>query len=157
RLSSTIQGFLIWQIVIGLLQIGVLTIALWTGLSGGRRQPRVDIALLKSVWKFAAGMGGINLTGLVLTQVDKVLFSKLLSLKAFGYYSLAWTIANGLLIISGAVFNVVFPRMSAQVAAKDDESIARSYHEGTQLIAVLVIPFAVVISWFSFDVLRLWT
>src|SRR5207253_973450 len=115
---------------------------------------RFDAALLNNIWKFAAGMGGITLAGLVLTQFDKVLVSKLLSLKTFGYYSLAWTIANGLLIISSGVFNVVFPRMSAEVAAHSQHGVARSYHEGTQLMAVLVIPLATVISFFSFDVLR---
>jgi O-antigen/teichoic acid export membrane protein len=121
------------------------------------RAPRFDPAVLRNIWRFAAGMSGITLTSLILTQIDKVLVSKLLSLKLFGYYTLAWAVANGLLVISGAVFNVIFPRMSKQVAAGDENGIRQSYHRGSQLMAVLVLPLAAVLSFFPFDILRLWT
>jgi O-antigen/teichoic acid export membrane protein len=102
-------------------------------------------------------MSGIALIGLALSQIDKVVISKLLSLKIFGYYTLAGSAASGLLIISGAVFNVIFPRMSAQVATGDEKGIRQSYHCGSQLMAILVLPLAAVLSLFSFDILRLWT
>jgi O-antigen/teichoic acid export membrane protein len=94
---------------------------------------------------------------LVLTQADKVLVSKLFSLRTFGYYALAWSVASAPLLVAGCVFNVIFPRMSALVSAGNKHLISESYHQGSQLMAVLILPIASVITVFSFHILRLWT
>jgi O-antigen/teichoic acid export membrane protein len=157
RVSSTIQAFLIWQISISAIQAVFIALTLWSFLPGSGRAARFDLSALRGVWRFAVGMSGITLVGLTLTQVDKLLVSKLLPLKIFGYYTLAWAVANGLLTISGAVYNVIFPRMSAQVAAGDQRGLLESYHRGAQLMAVVVLPLAAVLAFFPFDVLQLWT
>jgi O-antigen/teichoic acid export membrane protein len=157
RISPTIKALLLWQVAISAAQSVLIAFLLWSSLPSSGRPARFNPAIIRGVWRFAAGMSGITLIGLILTQVDKVLVSKLLTLKVFGYYSLAWTLANGLLIISSAVFNVIFPRMSAQVAAFDENGIRQSYHRGAQLMAVMVLPLAAVFAFFSFEILRLWT
>jgi len=157
RVSATIEAFLLWQVAVSAAQAVLIAVLLWRSLPGADRPPRFNPSIIRGVWRFAAGMSGITLVGLILTQVDKVLVSKLLTLRVFGYYSLAWTVANGLLVISSAVFNVIFPRMSAQVAASDESGIRQSYHRGAQLMAVIVLPSAAVLCFFSFDILRLWT
>jgi O-antigen/teichoic acid export membrane protein len=102
-------------------------------------------------------MTGIAVISLVLTQADKLLVSKLFSLRTFGYYALAWSVASGPLIVSGCVFNVIFPRMSALVPEGKMDLISDSYHRGSQLMAVLILPLAAVVALFSFEILRLWT
>jgi O-antigen/teichoic acid export membrane protein len=155
--SPTIQAFLSWQVAVNAAQAVVLAMLLWKCLPSALRAPRFDFTLARNIGRFAAGIGGITLVGLALTQIDKVVVSKLLSLKIFGYYTLAWAVANGLTIISAVVFNIIFPRMSAQVAAGDEGGLRLSYHAGSQLMAVLILPFAAVLSFFSYDVIYLWT
>jgi O-antigen/teichoic acid export membrane protein len=155
--SPTINTFLYWQIAVNAAQVAVLSVLLWKCLPASLRAPKFDLALIRSVGRFAAGVGGITLIGLALTQIDKIVVSKLLSLKIFGYYTLACAISNGLLIISAVIFNVIFPRMTAQAAVEDTGGVRLSYHGGSQLMAVLVLPLAAVLGFFSFDVLRLWT
>jgi len=156
-ISPTIRAFLLWQAAVSAAQVFLVAIFLWKSLPIADRAPRLSFGLVRNLWGFAAGMSGIALTSLILTQIDKVLVSKLLSLRLFGYYTLAWVVANGLLVISGAVFNVIFPRMSAQVAAGDENGIRQSYHRGSQLMAVLVLPLAAILAFFPFEILRLWT
>jgi O-antigen/teichoic acid export membrane protein len=156
-ISPTIRAFLLWQVAVNAVLVASLSFFLWKSLRPVARASRFEMSALRNVWRFAAGMSGITLLGLVLTQIDKLLVSRLLSLKLFGYYSLAWAAANGLLIVSGVVFNVIFPRMSAQVASGDEGGLRRTYHHGTQLMAILVLPMAAVLLLFSFDVLHLWT
>jgi O-antigen/teichoic acid export membrane protein len=155
--SPTITAFLLWQIAVSAVQAVLFSFLLWRSLSGSAWAARFRPGLIRNIWRFAAGMSGIAIVGLLLTQIDKVLVSKLLSLRVFGYYALAWSVAGGLLIIAGAVFNVIFPRMSAQVAAGDNHGVRQSYHRGAQLMAVVILPLAAVLSLFSFDVLHLWT
>jgi O-antigen/teichoic acid export membrane protein len=155
--SPTIQAFLFWQIFVGAGQSVVLSFLLRKYLPISRRPSRFNFRLLSNIGRFAAGMGAIAVTSLILTQIDKLVVSKLLSLKTFGYYTVAWAAAGSLAMVSGVVFNVIFPRMSAQVADREDAALRQSYHLGAQLMAVLVLPPAAVLSFFSFDVLRLWT
>lgn len=155
--SPTIQAFLSWQIVVSSAQAVLLAVLLWKCLPSSARASRFDFSLLRGVGGFAAGMSGIALTTLILTQIDKLVVSKLLSLKVFGYYTLAWTMANGLSLVSGAVFNVIFPRMSALVATSNESGLRRSYHTASQLMATLVLPMAAVFLFFPTEVIRLWT
>jgi O-antigen/teichoic acid export membrane protein len=102
-------------------------------------------------------MAGITLTGLVLTQLDRVILSRTLSLETFGYYVLGSVIAGGLYVVIHAVFGAVFPRLSALVSRGDTVSVVHLYHQGTQAMAVLVLPVAVFVALFSADILVLWT
>lgn len=155
--SPTIQAFLIWQVGVNALLVTALAISLWRGLPSSDRAARFDLAVARNVRRFAAGMTGIAVVSLVLTQADKLLVSKLFSLRMFGYYALAWSVANGPLIMAGCVFNVAFPRMSALVSAGDKNVISQSYHRGSQLMAVLILPIAAVLWLFPFEILHLWT
>ncbi len=157
RVSPTIQALLLWQVGIGALLVAALAVCFWRSLPESTRAARFDLTIARSVWRFAAGMTGIGVITLVMTQTDKLLVSKLFTLKTFGYYALAWSVANAPLIISSCVYGVAFPRFSALVSAEDTTGISLSYHRSAQLMAVLVLPIAAVLSLFSFEVLQLWT
>lgn len=100
--SPTIQAFLIWQVGISALLVTALAILLWRRLPSSDRNARVDLIVAQNVRRFAAGMTGIAALSLILTQADKLLVSKLFSLRIFGYYALAWSVASGPLIWQGA-------------------------------------------------------
>jgi O-antigen/teichoic acid export membrane protein len=103
-------------------------------------------------------MGGITIFAIILSQLDKVILSKLLSLEMFGYYILAGTVCNVVPnMLVGPVFNALFPKFSALVAQGDEIELTRLYHQGTQLMTVIVVPVALVLAFFSYDVLLLWT
>jgi O-antigen/teichoic acid export membrane protein len=155
--SPTIQSFLAWQIGVNAVHVIALAVFLWRRLPRSDRAAHFDLPLALSVRGFATGMTGIAIISLVLTQADKVLVSRLFSLKTFGYYALAWAVASGPLFVAGCVFNVIFPRMSALVSAGSKDSISESYHQGAQLMAVLILPIAAVVTLFAFPIIRLWT
>jgi O-antigen/teichoic acid export membrane protein len=94
---------------------------------------------------------------LVLSQLDKLLLSRLLSLEAYGYYTLAVTLGGSLLIVISPVFNVTFPRFSNLVAQGDTAAVRHLYHLSAQMIAALLLPLGVTLALYSREVLRLWT
>jgi O-antigen/teichoic acid export membrane protein len=157
KVSPTIQALLVWQAGVSAVLVAALAISLWRSLPRCARAARFDVTVARHVRGFAAGVAGIVVVSLVLTQADKLLVSKLFGLRLFGYYALAWSVANGLIVIAGCVFNVAFPRMSALVLAADKKAISQFYHRSSQLMAVLIFPLAAVLSLFSFEVLHLWT
>lgn len=155
--SPTIIAFFAWQMAVCLVEVLLLAACLWSRLPPATRPVRVNPVLVKPVLGFAGGMGGIALAGMILTQMDKLILSGLLPLEMFGYYTLAGMAANSLHLFIGPVFAVTFPRLCALVASADHEMLGKVYHDGTQLMSVLVFPLALTIGFFASDVLRLWT
>jgi O-antigen/teichoic acid export membrane protein len=131
--------------------------SLWKGLPTGNQKSSFDRKLLKGIWRFAAGMSGITVSALLLMQIDKVILSKIMSLENFGYYTLAGAMAGGLHIIIIPIYNSIFPRFSALAALHNDQVLIKLYHASTQLMAVLVLPAAMTLMVFSYDILLLWT
>ena len=78
----------------GCVLASLLALALYRVLPRADRAAHFSVQALRSVWRFAAGSTTITILALLLTQVDKILLSHLLTLKAFGYYALAAAVAK---------------------------------------------------------------
>lgn len=157
QVSTTIEAFLAWQLAVNLIQTLVTGVALWRSLPRAPTTAGFQPRLLREVWRFAAGMTGISVMAIVLTQLDKVILSKVLSLEAFGYYSLAWRVAAGLYYLVGPVSAAFFPRFSQLAALDEEEGLARLYHRSCQLMSVIVLPVTIVLALFPGEFLLLWT
>lgn len=155
--SPTIQAFFIWQIVVSVIQISLLALFLWRRLPRCSKYAVFEKQLFKGIWRFAAGMSGISALAVILTQLDKVILSKMLSLETFGYYTLACVVSNGLSIITTSISNALFPRFSALAILQDEKTLKDLYQISTQLMVVLVLPIAMMLVFFSYEILLVWT
>jgi O-antigen/teichoic acid export membrane protein len=155
--SPTIQAFFLWLVATNAVLVFFWTIFLWKSLPPATRAPQFECRLLRNIGRFAAGMGGIATFSLVLSQADKVVLSRVFSLKVFGYYTIGGLFGAGLVMIVSSLFNIIYPRFSALVARGDEQALVRLYHGATQLLAVFILPLAAVLALFSTEVLQLWT
>ena len=103
-INPTIDAFFKWQILISAATTFMLAVCMWRCLPRVAKRPMFQLRLLKGVWRFAAGMSGISILAAILTQVDKVILSRMLTLEMFGYYTLAGVVAMSLYRLSGPVF-----------------------------------------------------
>jgi O-antigen/teichoic acid export membrane protein len=154
--TPSVSAFFQWQAVAYGLHTAALCVAVWRALPAGD-PARFDRNELRGIWRFAAGANAVTLLAVVLTQVDKVVLSRLLTLELFGYYTLAGVAAGSLYRLVGPLSQALFPRFTALVAMRDWEGLENAYHRGSQLMSVLVFPIAVVISTFSYELLLAWT
>jgi O-antigen/teichoic acid export membrane protein len=154
--SPTIMAFFWWQVAINLLNTAVLVALLWKCLPEGSA-PRLRLETLRKIRKFAAGITAVAIVSMLLTDLDKLVVSKMLPLEEFGYYSLAWRMASMLYMVSGPAFAVWFPAFSRFVAAGDDARLAEAYHRGSQLMSVLVLPAAATMIFFAKPLIFAWT
>jgi O-antigen/teichoic acid export membrane protein len=155
--SPTIYAFFIWLVGTNAIMVFVWTVCFWKSLPAGTRRPRLQTKLLRNIGYFAAGISGIATFSLILGQADKIILSRVLPLKVFGYYTIAGVFGTGLVLIVTSVFNTIFPQFSALVAQGNEEAIIRLYHKGTQLMLLLIVPLTSVLALFSVEVLQLWT
>ncbi len=158
KISPTISAFFIWQIFVSALSVGLYTFFLWHSLPNTGGSPRFTPHLLRNVWRFTIGMGGLAILGIMSTQIDKVLLSKLVTLDMFGYYTLAGSVVSAVpVMLVIPIFNALFPRFTSLAITKDDTALKLLYHQGTQLMATLVLPVSALLAFFSYDILLLWT
>lgn len=154
-LAPTIDVFFGAQLVGHAVQTLLAAILFFRALPAGGRSAATVPA--RRVWRFAAGVSGITILGALLSQVDKVVLSKVLPLREFGFYAVATSAAAALSLIGAPFFATVFPRLSQLVAAHDERSLVDVYHRSAQLLAVAVLPPAVVLIAFPRQVLAAWT
>jgi len=155
--SSTIEAYFQWQVLVSLLSTATIAFALWKSLPECDRASRFDWKILHSIWRFAAGMTAITAVTVILTQLDKVLLSTLLPLESYGYYMLASVVAGALYYLIGPIRTALFPKFSQLVAQDDVENLAHLYHQTCQLMSVVILPMAMILVMFSYEIMVLWT
>jgi O-antigen/teichoic acid export membrane protein len=157
KISPTIQAFFTWQIIMSLFHTSTTAAFLWKNLPKTGHFSRFHKKLLLPVWRFSAGLTGISVVSLILTQTDKIILSRVLTLKMFGYYTLALVVAQGLYYFFGPVYSAAFPRFCQLISLSDHSGLKVLYHKSCQLLSVIILPVAIVISLFSSEIMLLWT
>jgi O-antigen/teichoic acid export membrane protein len=154
--SPTILAFLGWQIAISIATTGILAASLWWSLPMGRAA-KFRPEMLIGLWKFAGGVTGIALVSMLLTNLDKLVVSGLVSLENFGYYTLASRIAGTLLMASTAVFPAVYPALVRLATEQNESKFAELYHQSSQMMSLLVFPAAITVAFFAKPLIFAWT
>jgi len=157
KISPTITAFFLWQTVAIGIQTTVTTLCLWRCMPFNVKRPRIDVSLLRSRWRFAAGITATSVVTLTLTQLDKIVLSKVVTLQLFGYYVLSATVSDSLYKIVTPIYSSLFPRFSVLVARGDKAAMAALYHRSCQLLSVLVLPLALVVAVFPGELIGAWT
>jgi O-antigen/teichoic acid export membrane protein len=155
-MSPTIEAFFLWQALVGLANSVCLQRLSWSAL-GGRHAEVFDADELRRVWRYSLGMGGIAVTALLFTQLDKVLLSKFVGLADFGRYALASTVVAGLYVLVAPMFNAIYPRFSQLVALGQLQTLTELYRLGTRILALVLFPVAVVLAMDARELVYLWT
>lgn len=140
----SIQAFFLVQAGFGLLQAIVLRLLARHAV--GEQDAPYDFADLRRLSHFSMWMGGVAIVGLLLSQFDKILLSRMVSLESFAHYMLAALLVSGLQIFTVPAFNTLFPKFSALIARGDQKSLEYLYCSGTRLFATVLfaLGFAIV-------------
>jgi O-antigen/teichoic acid export membrane protein len=156
-LSKTIEAYFLWQLVVAGLATVLCGWALWRLIPGGFRRARFDGERLRDLWRFAMAVSANAVVGIFLTQLDKVMLSKLLTLEQFGFYTLAGLVASIVWAIILPVNTALFPRLVQLHEQGDHASLAAFYHKACQFMAVTLLPIAMLLIFFPYELLFLWT
>lgn len=153
----TIVAFFIWQGSVSLLTTALLVHRTYCQLPAVQRAPKFSLSALYDIRRFASGMFLGAILGVVLTQADKIIVSKLLPLDQFGYYALASTLAGGLLQLITPMNNALYPRLTEQLARGNMAELTLTYSKACQWLAAIVVPPALLLGMFPSQVLLAWT
>jgi O-antigen/teichoic acid export membrane protein len=155
--SPTIVTFFAWQGLVSILTVGILLQRTYRILPTVNRAARFNLAALREIRGFASGMFLGTFLSLLLSQADKFIISKMLSLEQFAYYTLASTVASGLLQLIVPMNTAVYPRLTDLVARQDETALGRTYQRSCEWMAAVLIPPSLLLVFFPGPTLLLWT
>jgi O-antigen/teichoic acid export membrane protein len=151
-LNVGIVGFFVIQLIGGAIEIVCLAGGVWLMQPCRWVRPRWHV--LRDIGTTIGGLTLVSLTAVILSQIDKVILSKLLNLSDFGLYTAGYTLAMGLVALAYPVGNAVFPSLSRMMDTQDQkvQSVIRS---ATELTVLLLVPVGAVLMMQSEPLLKL--
>ena len=153
--AADIRVFFAWQIVVSCLQTVFTRWLLWRAVAA--EGPAIfSPDVLRSMRRFAGGMTVITAISVIVSQADKIILTRLVSLETFGLYALAWTVASGLSRVVTPLIQAFSPQFTELVARKEDEALARHLRRASQLTSALILPPAAVLIVCAYQVLLAW-
>jgi O-antigen/teichoic acid export membrane protein len=112
---------------------------------------------LRGVLKFSLGIAFTNSMWVLVTQTDKLLLSTLLPLADYAYFTLAGLVASGVTVASSPISLALQPRLTKLSAEEDNAGLIELYRNATQLVGIISVSAAMILAFFSEQVLWAWT
>jgi O-antigen/teichoic acid export membrane protein len=117
----------------------------------------IDMAELKKHGKMVIALGITSGIWIVVTNLDKLLLSTILSLADYGYFSIATLLASGVLILSQPISQAFQPRLTKAFSQGGIEAVCNEFRHCTHWTALLIFPVGAVIFAMPETILFLWT
>jgi O-antigen/teichoic acid export membrane protein len=155
--APTVEAFFAWQCITTVLTALWLRFSLVSGLPAWSAFHSFDFTKVINIKKFALSVAGINVLAFLLTQIDKIILSKILPIREFGFYMLAWTLGTVALRLVGPIFNAYYPKLTQLFNVGDSEEFARVYLRASGIVAAAVVPLTVCFVFYSEFILATWT
>lgn len=158
--SSSPITFFIYQLLVALLEFCGLYIKTKSILPVIPQNLKLKLFSWKQIKPYIGFSTTIAFTSSVwvlLTQTDKLVLSKVLTLSEYGYFTLAVLVAGGITIISGPISSAIMPRMVKLEAEHKHEELILLYRRSTQFVALITGSVAVTLAFCAEPLLWAWT
>ncbi|MBT8525968.1 oligosaccharide flippase family protein [Polynucleobacter paneuropaeus] len=153
--------FFAYQLVISAIECWVLRARVKSfigrNIAGIMPKSTGELISLKGVLGFSASLGLTNAIWVMVTQSDKLLLSKILSLEDFAFFSIAVMMANVIYPLYTPLTNAILPRLTKYAAEDNTEQFKLLYRKSTQFICAVIIPIGFILSFFPYEIIFLWT
>jgi len=154
--SSTVYTFFYWQIAISLISVIVFRLILQKHLPKSSIRANFSLKSLNASKKYSMGMLSISILSLALTQIDKILLSKLLHLSEYGIYTLAVVAASSIYMLIFPITQTWFPIFAKLNSQKKNIMFSNNFHKASQLVTVLSGSAAVTLVIFTKNFSNVW-
>lgn len=157
-LNNDLLIFFYYQLIISLAEVLFLSAKLTKCLPKyNDKIPFFSIQEILRIKSFAGITAVSAILWVFLTQFDRLLMSKYLTLEEFGYFSLVVTISSGIMMLSGPVSVAILPRITALYNSDNKNQVVELFMKATSLVSVTILPIAVIIIVMPEKILFFWT
>lgn len=106
----TLLAYLIWHALVAFLETIWRAKYAWRALDTKRNQLVWEIGEVRPIWKLIARWSGAAWLGALTVQMDKIVLSRSAAIEQFGYYTIAATVAMGVLQLVYPLVQALLPR-----------------------------------------------
>lgn len=117
--------------------------------------PRWDA--IQPMLVIAGPMAFITSVWIFLTQIDRLILSKILTLEEYGYFTVATMAASSVLMLVPPLNQVLQPRITILASQGKDEALQKVYRLATQFITTMFLAIGGTLALFSEPILMTWT
>lgn len=156
-IEPTIQIFFLWQIFVSLVSVIAHALTLYSHMPSGGQPARFSTEALHHIAKFASGVMGITFLAILLTQVDKIILSRMLTLSDYAVYALAASVSVAVYNLATPITTAFYPRMAQMLAEGDTNGASIVFHIGAKALSVIGGSAALTIAVLAEPILRVWT
>jgi len=155
--SSAAITFFTFQAAVGFLELLVFAWKIYRSLPGYPVNAFPTCRALQSMFPIAGAMAFMGGIWIFLTQIDKLILSRVLTLESYGYFTLAVVVAGGLLSALAPLNQVLQPRMTILVSRQRKDELCQLYRLATQMITAGFITVGGTMAIFADAFLYAWT
>ena len=126
-------AFLAWTAFSALVEVLVYAVVCRQAMPAMHWRPGFSLPALRAVWGFSLSMSALAVLAMGITQIDRLLISKMLPLAALGYYSLAYHAATAISLVLAAISTAMMPSFAAAHGADAWETLLRRYDKANRV------------------------
>jgi O-antigen/teichoic acid export membrane protein len=157
--GATPLVFFGYQLVIAVVEITFLFVRAkkLIPLATIEKSALVGLRSIRALLGFSLSIAFTNSIWILVTQTDKLVLSKILSLSQYAYFTLAVLVSSAVSVLSGPISGALLPRMARISASGNDSDLLALYGKATQLATFIVTPIVLMLVFFSKEILWAWT
>ncbi|THF73695.1 hypothetical protein E6C55_28155 [Cohnella fermenti] len=106
-----------------------------------------DKGAVKSLFGYGSRVYGVELLGTLYGQCDKLIILALLSPRAFGLYTVVYTLSRVFNVVQTAVSSVAFPKVTGQDPDRVVATVSRAFRLSFVLMLLALVPGLIVGRW----------
>ncbi|WP_159730182.1 lipopolysaccharide biosynthesis protein [Sphingobacterium sp. 18053] len=155
--SNSLYSYFFWQIICN---VGYVFLLRYSVLSYFIKRIKVlyleFVKLPKHILIYIGGMSLISIISAVNTQMDKILISSLFTLKVFGYYTLASSLAQSPTLLGMPLATSLFPTFVKLVSERDMDGLKSLFRISNYILNVIVFIVSFSLYFYISDLFRFW-
>lgn len=156
--TDNVFNFFYWHLCSLIFQICLLKYYNIYNLGHNKKDGNIfDFDQIKNLYKFAIGTSGTIISGMIISQSDKIILSNLLTLENFGFYTVAISITSIPILIATSLNTAVYPQFVQKFHLSNLISLSKLYTVVTTVLFSMVIPIFAVFFIFTEEIFFLWT
>ena len=97
-----------------------------------------SLSALKAVWGFSLSVSAISILALLISQFDRLMLSKMLSLNDLGYYTLAYNTASAISLVISAISSAMLPSFAAAHSQGVPGVLGRRYEQANRVLLFII-------------------
>ncbi len=149
--------FFTYQLTVACIELACLIAKTYRSMPRATERTGWSLAPLRGVLAFSLTIAFTSSVWVMVTQMDKLVLSKILTLEQFGYFALGVLVAGAVNLVGAPVTQAMLPRLSRLAAEQDQQGILELYRRATQWVCCAAAPIALGLALFAEPIVWIWT